>query len=126
MSLVLDSGALIALDKNDRAMWRRLKAAALASDPPRSHGGVIGQVWRGRGPRQARLAEALAAIEVVALDEPLGRAAGALLGRARQHDVIDAALVLLASDGDDILTSDPDDLEPLARALGRHVEIIPV
>jgi len=126
MSLVLDSGALIALDKNDRAMWRRLKGASLTADPPRSHGGVIGQVWRGRGPRQARLAQALAGIDVVAFDEPLGRAAGALLGRARQHDVIDAALVLLASDGDDILTSDPDDLEPLARALGRHVEIIPV
>jgi hypothetical protein len=87
---------------------------------------VIGQVWRGQGPRQARLAQALAGIEVIPLDEPLGRASGVLLGRARQHDVIDAALVLLASDGDDILTSDPDDLEPLARALGRHVEIIPV
>ena len=126
MSLVLDSGVLIVLDKNDRAMWRRLKGAFLAADPPRSHGGLIGQVWRGRGPRQARLAQALAGIEVVPLDAPLGRAAGALLGRARQHDVIDAALVLLASDGDDILTSDPDDLEGLARALGRHVEIIPV
>jgi hypothetical protein len=126
VSLVLDSGALVALDKNDRAMWRRLKGAWLRTDPPRSHAGVIGQVWRGQGPRQARLAQALAAIEVVPLDEPLGRAAGVLLGRARQHDVIDAALVLLAADGDDILTSDPDDLELLARALGRHVEIIPI
>jgi hypothetical protein len=126
VSLVLDSGALIALDKNDRAMWRRLKGALLAAEPPRSHGGVVGQVWRGRGSRQARLSEALAAIEVVPLDETLGRAAGALLGRTRQHDVIDAALVLLAADGDDLLTSDPDDLEPLARALGRHIEIIAV
>jgi hypothetical protein len=41
-----------------------------------------------------------------------------------RRDVIDAALVLLASDGDDIVTSDPEDLEPLARAADRHVEIV--
>ena len=29
-----------------------------------------------------------------------------------------------AVDGDHVVTSDPDDLEPLARAAGRHVEII--
>ena len=125
MSLVLDSGALIALDKNDRAMWRRLKGALVAGDPPRSHGGVIGQVWRGRGASRAA-GPGAAAIDVVPLDETLGRAAGVLLGRTRQHDVIDAALVLLTTDGDDLLTSDPDDLEPLARALGRHIEIIAV
>jgi hypothetical protein len=38
--------------------------------------------------------------------------------------VIDAALVLLARDGDHVVTSDPDDLEPLARAAGCHVEIV--
>jgi hypothetical protein len=41
-------------------------------------------------------------------------------------DVVDAAVVLLAADGDDILTSDADDLLPLAVAAGRHVEIVPV
>jgi hypothetical protein len=51
-------------------------------------------------------------------------AAGELLARTRGRDVIDAALALLAADGDEIVTSDPDDLEPLARVLGRHVEII--
>jgi hypothetical protein len=38
----------------------------------------------------------------------------------------DAALVQLARDGDTILTSDPDDIEPLARGSGRHVEIVRV
>ena len=47
-----------------------------------------------------------------------------LLARAKQSDVIDAALVLLAEDGDHIITSDPDDIEPLALASGRHVELI--
>jgi hypothetical protein len=124
MSLVLDSGALIALEKNDRAMWRRLKAALLAKSVPVSHGGIVGQVWRGGGPRQALLAVALAGIDVRPLDDRLGRAAGNLLARDGGADVIDAALVLLADDGDDIVTSDPEDVEPLAAQLGRHVELI--
>lgn len=124
MTLVLDSGALIALERNDRAMWRRMKAAHLAGSVPVSHGGVVGQAWRGRGPRQALLAKALAGTHVRPLDDPLGRAAGELLAVAGRRDVIDAALVLLAADGDDIVTSDPDDLEPLVLAAGRHVELI--
>lgn len=126
MSLVLDSGALIALEKNDRAMWRRLKAALLAKSVPVSHGGIVGQAWRGGGPRQALLALALAGIDVRPLDDSLGRAAGRLLARDGSADVVDAALVLLAEDGDDIVTSDPEDIEPLASCLGRHVEVIRV
>ncbi|HEY6559919.1 MAG TPA: hypothetical protein VI072_21695 [Polyangiaceae bacterium] len=124
MRLILDSGALVALERNDRAMWRRFKAALLASQIPVSHGGVVGQVWRGRGPRQALLGKALAGIDVRGLDEELGRAAGTLLGQTRKSDVIDAAIVLLAEDGDQIVTSDPNDLEVLAAASGRHVELI--
>lgn len=126
MSLVLDSGALIALEKNDRAMWRRLKAALLANNVPVSHGGIVGQVWRGGGGRQALLARALDGIDVRPLDEGLGRAAGELLGRVGGADVIDAALVLLADDGDDIVTSDPEDIGPLAARLARHVELLRV
>ncbi|HEX5047527.1 MAG TPA: twitching motility protein PilT [Gammaproteobacteria bacterium] len=126
MTLVLDSGALIALEKNDRAMWRRLKAELLAGRVPMSHGGVVGQVWRGGGARQALLAMALDGMEVRALGESLGRAAGDLLARAGAADVIDAALVLLADDGDDIATSDAHDLEPLAALAGRHVELLEV
>lgn len=124
MTVVLDSGALIALERNDRAMWRRLKAAQLRGTVPVSHGGIIGQVWRGRGPRQTLLVKALGGIDVRPLDAALGRAAGELLAAARRRDVINAALVLLANDGDEIVTSDPDDLEPLARVSGRHVEIV--
>jgi hypothetical protein len=35
--------------------------------------------------------------------------------------VIDAAVVLIAHDGDDIITSDPEDLRPLAAASARYV-----
>jgi hypothetical protein len=126
MRLILDSGALLALERNDRPMWRRFKAALLEGAVPATHGGVIGQVWRGRGSRHASLARALAAVDVRPLDDSLGRAAGEILAATRRADVIDAAVVLLAEDGDQILTSDPGDLEPLAAATDRHVDIVPV
>jgi len=123
MTLVLDSGAFVALERNERQMWIRLKAAETSGKVPITHAGVLGQVWRG-GPRQARLSQALGGIDVIALDESLGRAAGRLLGAAGMSDVIDAAVVLLASDGDDIVTVDRSDIEKLAAASGRHVELI--
>ena len=123
MTVVLDSGALIALERNERAMWIRLKAAHLAGDLPVTHAGVIGQVWRG-GPRQARLSQALAGIDVRPLDEALGRAAGQLLCAAGLVDVVDAAVVLLAQDGDEIVTMDHDDLAQLAASAGCHVDLV--
>ena len=123
MTLVLDAGAFIALERNERSMWVRLKAAAIARELPLTHGAVVGQVWRG-GPRQARLARALQGVDVRPLDRVLGRAAGELLGRTSSSDVIDAAVVLLAADGDDIVTLDRRDFEALVRAAGRHVELI--
>lgn len=126
MTLVLDAGALIALERGDRAMWRRFKAALAVHETPITHGGVVGQAWRAGGPRQTLLARALTSIEIRPLDERLGRAAGGLLAATRGSDVIDAALVLLANDDDQIVTSDLDDLAPLARAARRYVELIHV
>ena len=123
MTLVLDAGALIALDRNERPMWTRLKALAQAGDVPVTHGGVVAQVWRG-GPRQARLSTALAGVDVKSLDEALGRLAGELLGATRMADVVDAALAMLAVDDDEIVTLDTDDLEILVAATGRHIELL--
>lgn len=123
MTLVLDSGALIALERNERPMWARLKAAQLAGALPVTHAAVLGQVWRS-GSRQARLALALDGVDVRPLDERLGRAAGELLGVAGLSDVIDAVVVLLSTDGDEIVTADRHDFEHLAAASGRHVELI--
>jgi hypothetical protein len=123
LTLVLDSGALIALERNERPMWVRLKAAETAGEPPITHGGVLGQVWRG-GPRQARLSVALDGVDVRPLDRALGRAAGELLGATGLSDVVDAAVVLLSTDGDEIVTLDRDDFEHLVVASGRHVELV--
>jgi hypothetical protein len=126
MTLVFDAGALLGLEKNHRETWRRWKSARLTGFPPVTHGGVVGQVWRGGGPRQALLAMALEGIEVHPLDDELGRRAGVLLKRAGTSDVIDAALVLLAEDGDEIVTSDPDDITVLTEHANLDVELYTV
>ena len=123
MTILLDAAALIALEQNERPMWVRLKAAQRDEDIPVTHAGVLGQVWRG-GPRQARLSQALGGLDVRAVDRALGRAASELLGHTGLSDVIDAALVLVAQDGDEIVTVDRNDFRVLAAALGRHVELV--
>lgn len=65
-------------------------------------------------------------IEVVPLDEDLGRRAGTLLARSTTNDVIDAAVALIAGDGDDILTSDPDDLLPLLLLTGTEARVVAI
>jgi hypothetical protein len=42
MSLVLDAGALVALERNERPMWARLKGALEEADVPLTHTGVVG------------------------------------------------------------------------------------
>lgn len=106
-------------------MWIRFKGARAVGLIPLTHGGVLGQVWRG-GARQTRLAQVPAGIDVRPLDGELGRAAGSLLGPTGRGDVIDAAIVLVTADGDVLVTSDVTDLEALTAASGRHVELIPI
>jgi hypothetical protein len=124
--LVLDAGAFLAVERGDRDVVALVKRERLAGRPPVTSGGVVAQVWRGGRGRQAELARLLAGVQVAAIDERLGRRAGMLLARSGQLDAIDAAVVCLAADGDDILTSDPGDLRALAEAAGIHVDLIPV
>jgi hypothetical protein len=124
--LVLDAGALVAIERGEREIIALIKRERLAGRAPVSHGGVVGQVWRGGSGRQARLAALLPGLDIVPLDATLGQRAGALLARTRTKDVIDAALALLAQDGDELLTSDPSDLRKLVVAAGAHVDVIKV
>jgi hypothetical protein len=125
MTLVLDAGAFLAVERGDRRVMALLKRERLEGRAPVSHGGVVGQVWRG-GARQAQLARLLRGTEISPVDLELGRRAGELLSRVRANDVVDAAVVLLCVDGDQLLTSDPDDLTALAVAAGVHLELIRV
>ena len=126
VTLILDAGAFVALERDDRSMWRRLKTELLAGTPPVTHGGVVAQVWRGRSGRQVLLARGLAGVDIASLDEALGRSAGLLLGRAHPGDAVHAAVVALATDDDRIVTSDPDDLQRLVDAAGRHIDVIAI
>jgi hypothetical protein len=126
MTLILDAGAFVALERDDREMWRRLKAAYRAGVVPVTHGGVVAQVWRGGSGRQALLAKALQSVDVAALDDWLGRRAGVLMARAGLTDAIDAAVAGLARHEDQIVTSDPYDLAVLVAASGRRVDVIQV
>ncbi|MDR1442524.1 MAG: hypothetical protein LBJ02_09110 [Bifidobacteriaceae bacterium] len=122
---VYDAGAFIAAERADRSMWIRLKTALDAGEPPVTSTAILGQVWRG-GPRQARTARVTAAVDAIPLTRETALAAGLLLGRTGTSDVIDAALVLTAVDGDAIYTSDPRGIALLAGAHGVHVDVVPV
>ena len=126
MSLLLDAGAFLAVERGDRDVVALIKRERMAQRSPLSHGGVVAQIWRGGSGRQAQVARLLAGVDVRPLDEDLGRKTGVLLGRSGTGDAVDAALVRLAADGDDILTSDPEDLRALAEASGVHVDLVPV
>jgi hypothetical protein len=125
VKLVLDAGALIGIDRDDRRLagfielGRRAGAELVTTSP------VVGQAWRDGG-RQARLARALAMIDVrtVGLDD--AKDAGELLGRTRSSDVVDALVALLALPGDQLLTSDVSDLAGLVEAQGGGIRVVAV
>jgi predicted nucleic acid-binding protein len=124
--LVLDAGALIGLDRGNRSTLALLRRAQQAGVPMRTHPLVVAQAWRGGSGPQAVLARFLKGVEVASIDQEAGRRAGELLGAAQTSDPVDAALVLLARTGDQIVTSDPGDLRQLVDATGVSVSIVPI
>jgi hypothetical protein len=119
-ALVLDAGALVAVDRDDRAMIARLRAAQQHGLELRTNAMVVAQVWRDQHGRQVNLAPLLQAADVRAISQRDGRDAGALLAATGTADPIDATVVLLASPGDRIVTSDPSDISRLAAAAGNR------
>jgi hypothetical protein len=116
--IVLDTGALVALGRNDRAMWTNLREAVKADIAVVVPVGALAQAWRG-GPRQARLARALADLEPASFDDS-ALAAGELCGKAGTVDVIDASVALVAvrAGVTHLYTSYPEDLRRLLQAAG--------
>jgi hypothetical protein len=116
VALILDAGALVAVEHQDRNVRSLIARNKLRGAAMITSGGVVAQVWRG-APRQANLARLLGGIEVRALDHAAARRVGELLGVTRTRDVVDAHVALLAQSEDTLLTSDPGDLSRLLAAL---------
>jgi len=125
VNLVLDAGALIGIDRDDRRVAGLIELGRRAAADLVTVAPVVGQVWRD-GARQARLARALAMIDVRVVDLDDAKRAGELLGHADSADVVDALAVLLALPGDQVLTSDPEDLSQLASANDVDVRVVAV
>jgi hypothetical protein len=80
-ALVLDAGALIAIDRDDRDVLAQLQDAKQNGDPVRTNAMALAQVWRdGRG-RQATLAKALHDIVVEPIPAEDGERPGNSLAR---------------------------------------------
>jgi hypothetical protein len=122
--IVFDAGALVALDRNDAAIWARLKTAAEAELPILVPVAALAQAWRG-GPRPARLARALRDLDRVSFDE-LAAAAGELCGRAGTEDVVDASVALVAARRGvtHVYTSDQGDIGHLLGVLRAKRRVI--
>ena len=99
---MLDAGAFLAVERGDRDVVALIKRERRAGRVPVSHGGVVAQVWRGGTGRQVPVARLLAAVDIAALDDGLGRRAGVLLALGGLADAIDAAVVYLTGDGDTV------------------------
>ena len=118
-AVVLDTGALVGFERNDRRVVAIVVRALEHHDALFVPAGVVAQAWRD-GSRQARLARLLGSplCDVLVLDDHQGRAAGQLCGVAATTDVIDASVAIAARDhGARVITSDPDDLGRLDKRL---------
>jgi predicted nucleic acid-binding protein len=117
--LTLDSGALIAFERQDRRVLVHLKAALLDGLDVTVPAVVVAEVWRG-GPRSARIAHLLQSSLLEDVGETLAREAGAALARQKSSDTIDALVMASAARrGDLVLTTDPLDLRRLRAAFPR-------
>jgi hypothetical protein len=122
-ALILDAGALIAIDRNDRVVHEKIEKALRIGQPVRTNPNAVAQVWRD-GAKQARLVRVLRDVKTEPITLEDGYRAGELLGAARTRDVVDATVALLAESGDRLYTSDPGDLRLLCKTAGIKAVVI--
>jgi hypothetical protein len=125
VSAVLDTGALIAIDRRDRRVGAMLRLLQRDGVPVQTSAGANAQVWRD-GRRQVDLARLLAGIDISGLDDGAARTIGELLRANGSSDLVDAHVVLLVEHDDVVLTSDDADLRALLRARRVRAQIVHV
>ncbi|MGH3828265.1 MAG: PIN domain-containing protein [Pseudonocardiaceae bacterium] len=122
MTLVYDTGALLAADRGDRTMWAVHRRGLDRAGQPIVPAVVLGRAWRG-GP-QPQLSRLLKGCVIESFDENAGRAVGRLLRDADTSDVVDAHVVLTTLRyRAAVFTSDPDDLQRLAAASSVQLQL---
>lgn len=120
---VLDAGALIALDRNDRALWAALKLAARAGEDILIPTTALAQVWRGQR-KQANLARVVQLCTIAPFD-PVAKEVGELCGKAGTSDICDAHVAVVAAiRATTLYTSDPGDLQYLLGVAGKHRPVV--
>jgi predicted nucleic acid-binding protein len=121
--LILDSGAVIALSRNDARARAVLTAAWEAGAMMAIPSVVIAETVRGSA-RDAAVNRVIKSVgDITDIDEGTGRTAGGLLGRARSDSTIDALVVAsaISAGGGVIVTGDRNDLTSLSSG---HPEVI--
>ncbi|HEU5448361.1 MAG TPA: PIN domain-containing protein [Acidimicrobiia bacterium] len=113
--ITFDAGGLIALDRNDRRAIVLAARAAEAGAQITVPAAALAQAIRDPG-RQVRLARLIRqpTTDVVPLDRVDATNVGRLLATTGTADITDAHVVVCARrSGQQVLTSDPDDLQRL-------------
>jgi hypothetical protein len=120
---VYDAGALVAADRNARSMWAEHRVRLEAGVIPCVPAPVIAQV--SRSGRQAQLRRFLRGCDVVDFRKVDAHATGRLLARSRTSDIVDAAVVVLATDrAAEIVTADRADITHLLVAARISLPIV--
>lgn len=125
MTIVYDSGALIAADRGDRAVWADHRVRLELGVVPVATAPVVAQA--SRSARQVQLHRFVRGCEVMPFGAEDAHEVGRLVGKARTSDVVDAHLVHVAAAlGVAVLTADVRDLSELAAHAQGGVRIIPL
>jgi len=123
VGITYDTGALIAADRGERRMWARHRSLLALREVPTVPAPVVAQSWRGGG-RQVLLARLLTGCDVEALDDGQARSVGSLAARAASTDIVDVCVVEGALRRRDlVVSSDEDDLQAIAHAANRRLEV---
>jgi hypothetical protein len=125
--LVLDTGALIEIDRNPRGQVSRACERAISGgSPPLLPAVVWAQAYRD-GSRQVHLIRLCDACETIPFTMEAATEVGLLLARTRASDVVDAAVVLAAMKCRGIVvTSDPQGMRRLAESTGVQLRLVTV
>lgn len=122
MSIVYDAGVLVAAERDDRNVWADHRIRLEVGAVPTTTAPVVAQV--SRSARQVQLRRFLRGCEIAAFSPQQADEVGELLDKAGASDVVDAHVVVIAATtGSPVLTSDPDDLRRLSNYLPTPVVI---